>query len=53
MDRVNSQKPTLNGQCVPLGNCQIGVKVHLKSLNVRKGSLSTESKLLLARAGIV
>jgi len=49
---LSSQNPT-NVQCVPLGNCQKEVKVHLKSLNIRDGSLKTESQLLLARAGIV
>ena len=51
-DGVNSQNPT-NVQCAPLGNSPKEVKVHLKWLNVRNGSLRTESQLLLARAGIV
>ena len=48
----SSQNPS-DVQCVPLGNCQKEIKVHLKSLNVRDGSLKTEFQLLLARAGIV
>ena len=42
-DRVNYQNPA-NVQCAPLGNGQKEVKVHLKTLNVRNGSLRTESQ---------
>ncbi len=33
------------------GRCERGVKVHLKSLDVRDSTLKTEAQLLLERAG--
>ena len=42
-----------NMQCALLSDCQGGVRVNLKALNVWDASLKTEAQLLLARAGVV
>lgn len=40
-----------NVECVPLRLCDKTIQAHLGSLNVRDGSLVSESQLILARAG--